>query len=77
MDSILKISNKNYKNMINDIAKALTLIFTVETIAFITNKKENAFNQEIVQLTIFIITGIIIYWTFVEKIINKTSNLKK
>ena len=62
MNNIVNISDKNYKNMINDIAKALTIIFVVEIVAFLTKKKENAFNQEIVQLTLFIIVGIIVYF---------------
>ena len=74
INNIFHLSEKNYKEMVDDIIKATTILFVVEGISYIAGKKENAFTPEIVQLLIYIIVGIIVYWAIIKNIITKLKN---
>ena len=69
MNNIFHLTEENYKKMIDDIVKATTIIFVVEGTSYIAGKKETAFTPEIVQLLIYIIVGIIVYWAIVKNFI--------
>ncbi len=74
INNIFHLSEKNYKEMVDDIIKASTILFVVEGTSYLAGKKENAFTPEIVQLLIYIIVGIIVYWAIVKNIITKLKN---
>ena len=69
INNILKLDKEDYNNMIDNLIKAVTIICVIEILSYGTKKKDTLFAPEIIQLVIFILIGILVYYIIIKNLL--------
>lgn len=61
---------EEYKDLVNDIIKFVTILIVLNLLMFISNPNENVFlGNTYLKLIIYIILGLTTYWLVISKVI--------
>lgn len=66
----LNVPNKEYVDLINDIARMVTIQVTIQFLFFINNPSEiNFFSVDFILLVLYMVLGICVYWLIIKKLV--------
>lgn len=66
----IDVPNKDYIDLINDIARMVTIQITIQFLFFINNPSEiNFFSIDFILLTLYMVLGICVYWLIIKKLV--------
>ena len=72
-DLFLNIDEK-FIPMINDMLRMFTIQFVTQLFISLTNPSIKLFNYIFIKTTLFILTGVIVYWTIIKNLLNIRSS---
>ena len=77
MDILLYTVDDEIKPMIFDILRLVTMQFITQFLVSINDSKRSFFTMEFIQVTLFLILSLMVFWMVVYKYINKNNILEK
>lgn len=72
MDSLYSVNvpNKDYIDIINDIARMVTIQITIQFLFFINSPGEVAFfSVDFILMVLYMVLGICVYWLIIKKVV--------
>jgi hypothetical protein len=72
MDSLytVNVPNKEYLELINDIARMVTIQLTIQFLFFINSPGEvEFFTVDFILMVLYMILGICVYWLIIKKVV--------
>jgi len=77
MDILLYTIDDEIKPMIFDILRLVTMQFITQFLVSINDSKRSFFTMEFIQVTLFLILSLMVFWMVVYKYINKNNIIEK
>ena len=77
MDFLLYIIDDEIKPMIFDILRLLTMQTVTQLLISMNNSKKSFFTIEFIQVTLFLILSLMVFWMVIYKFINKNDIIEK
>tara|TARA_B100000214_G_scaffold375185_1_gene360496 strand:- start:2179 stop:2430 length:252 start_codon:yes stop_codon:yes gene_type:complete len=77
MDFLLYTVDDEIKPMIFDILRLVTMQFITQFLVSINDSKRSFFTMEFIQVTLFLILSLMVFWMVVYKYINKNNIIEK
>lgn len=77
MDILLYTIDDEIKPMIFDILRLVTMQCMTQFLVSMNNSKKSFFTMEFIQVTLFLILSLMIFWMVVYKFINKNNIIEK
>ena len=77
MDILLYNINDEIKPMIFDILRLLTMQTVTQLLISMNNSKKSFFTIEFIQVTLFLILSLMVFWMVIYKFINKNDIIEK
>ncbi len=67
---VVKVPNKEYIELINDIARMVIIQVAIQFLFFINNPSESPFfSEDFVLLLIYVVLGVCLYWLVFKKVV--------
>lgn len=77
MDNLLYNFDDEIRPMIFDILRLVTMQLVTQLLVSINTPKKNFFTMEFIQVTLFLILSLMVFWMVVYKFFNKNKTLEK
>ena len=77
MDILLYNVDDEIRPMIFDILRLVTMQLVTQFLVSINTPKKNFFTMEFIQVTLFLILSLMVFWMVVYKFFNKNKTLEK
>ena len=77
MDILLYKFDDEIKPMIFDILRLVTMQIVTQFLVSVNNSKASFFTGEFIQVTLFLILSLMIFWMVVYKFLNKNEMIEK
>tara|TARA_Y100001935_G_scaffold133288_2_gene110346 strand:- start:3946 stop:4197 length:252 start_codon:yes stop_codon:yes gene_type:complete len=77
MDFLLYNIDDEIKPMIFDVLRLITMQTVTQLLVSINNSKKSFFTMEFVQVTLFLILSLMVFWMVVYKFFNKNNIIEK
>ena len=77
MDILLYNINDEIKPMIFDILRLLTMQTVTQLLISMNNSKKAFFTMEFLQVTLFLVLSLMVFWMVVYKFVNKNNVIEK